>query len=94
MPFDEKYSLSADFKFFKLAYLKGFRFKQIDLPITIFDTSGASNQNRIKGLLENIRIIKEINHFASKIRLLPRVYFVVFFAKINRFLKLSILSKS
>ena len=87
MPFDETYSLSADFKFFKLAFLKGFRFKQIDLPITIFDTTGASHQNRIKGLLENIKIIKETNHLARKIKLLPRLYFVVVFAKLRQWLK-------
>jgi len=87
IPFDEKYPMSADFKFFKLAFLKGFRFKQTDLPITIFDTTGISNKNRIEGLLENIKIIKETNNFASKIRLLPRLYFVVFFAKLRQIFK-------
>ena len=87
IPFDNAYSLSADFKFFKLVFLKGYRFKQTDIPITIFDTDGISNQNRIKGLLENIKIIKEINNFAGKIRLLPRLYFVVFFIKLKQFFK-------
>jgi len=87
IPFDTAYSLSADFKFFKLAFLKGYRFKQTDILITIFDTTGLSNQNRIKGLLENIKIIKEINNFYDKIRLLSRLYYVVFFIKLKRFFK-------
>jgi glycosyltransferase involved in cell wall biosynthesis len=87
MPFDEKYSMSADLKFFKLAFQKGFRFKQIDLPITIFDTTGVSNRNRTKGLRENIKVIKEINTFSSRIKLLPRLYFTLFFAVISKLKK-------
>jgi len=86
-PFDEKYGLSADFKFFKTLWLRGYRFKQLDIPIAVFDTKGASNRDRIKGLRENIVIIKETDNFAARMRLLPRLYFVVGVIRLRKFFK-------
>lgn len=76
MPFDESYELSADFKFFKTAFKQGCNFKQTDIVVTIFDTGGASNKNRLKGIEENIEIIKKTDNFKEKVKLLPRLYFV------------------
>ena len=84
MPFDITYSMSADFKFFKLAFLKGYRFKQTDIPVAIFDTKGISNQNRLKGLWENVRVVQEINVFFDRIKLLAQLYYVIFFIKLRQ----------
>jgi glycosyltransferase involved in cell wall biosynthesis len=77
-PFDEKYKLSSDFKFIKISFLRGCRFKQVDFPIAIFDLTGVSNTRRNVGLWENVFIVREIDHFKDKIRLLPKLYYVIF----------------
>ena len=86
-PFDEKYKLSADFKLYKQLSLDNFSFKKIPMSITIYDTTGISNTQRTKGLIENISIIKEIDNWQEKLRLLPRLYFVKNWTAIRHSLK-------
>lgn len=74
LPFDEKYKMSADFKFFKQAYNQGLIFYQLHFPTTIFDQTGISKQQRVKGLKENIEVIKECDKGLEKLRLLARIY--------------------
>ena len=75
-PFDEKYKLSADFKFYKQLKQERVVFSRIPIPITIYDRTGISNSQRTKGLAENIAIIKEVDDWQQKLQLLPRLYFV------------------
>lgn len=66
--------MSADFKFFKQAFNQGSTFYQLYFPITIFDQTGVSNLQRVKGLKENIEVIKECDKGLEKLRLLARIY--------------------
>lgn len=75
-PFDEKYRLSSDFKFFKGLILSGKIFKKIDKPIVVYDKYGVSNSQRLKGLSENIAIIQEMDNIKTKLKLIPRLLFV------------------
>lgn len=83
-PFDIKYTMSADFKFFKLMWKHGRTFRRLDFPIAVFDTSGVSNTRRSKGLRQNIAIIKETDTFIDRLRLLPRLYFVLLMLRMRR----------
>ena len=86
-PLDEKYKLSADFKLYKQLSLKKVVFKRLPIPITIYDRTGLSNSQRSRGLAENIAIIKEIDNWQEKLRLLPRLYFVKSWTSIRHILK-------
>ena len=86
-PFDEKYKLSADFKFYKQLSLQKIVFKRLPIPITIYDRTGLSNSQRSKGLGENIAIIKETDNWQEKLRLLPRLYLVKGWTTIRYFFK-------
>ncbi len=82
-PFDTKYKMSADFNFFKILTLNNKTFKQLNIPISIFDTTGVSNTKRSKGLKENINVVNEHDNIINKVRLLPRLYFVYWYAKLR-----------
>ena len=82
-PYDIKYRLSADFHLYKRLYLSGKRFKQVDFPISVFDTTGASNTHRSKGLIENIQIIRSLDNVKTQLCLLPKMYFVLAMCKIR-----------
>lgn len=86
-PFDEKYKLSADFKLYKQLSLKDAVFRRLPIPITIYDRTGISNSQRVRGLAENIAIIKEIDNWHEKLRLLPRLYLVKGWTSIRHFVK-------
>ena len=75
--------MSADFNFFKVLTLNHKTFKQLDIPVAIFDTTGVSNAKRSKGLKENIEVVKEHDNFLNKLKLLPRLYFVYWYAKMR-----------
>ena len=81
--FDEKYKMSADFKFFKKCYLDGYKFYHINYPVVIYDTSGISNTNRKAGIKENIAVIKETDKGIEKLKFLLRLYFVIVWMKIR-----------
>ena len=86
-PFDEKYKMSADFKLYKQLNRENATFRRLPLPITIYDRTGMSNSQRARGLGENIAVIKEIDNWQDKLRLLPRLYFVKNWAAIRHYLK-------
>ena len=86
-PFDEKYHLSADFKFYKQLQLNNFRFQKTPIPITVYDRTGISNSQRTKGLSENIAIIKEVDNWKQKLLLLPRLYLVKYWQTLRSLLK-------
>lgn len=85
-PYDTKYTMSADFKLYKTLWKKGKKFKQIHIPISIFDTNGVSNTNRSEGLAQNIAIISEVDDWINKIKLLPRLFFVYSMVKLRMML--------
>lgn len=82
-PFDIMHRMSADFKFFKLMLHYGKTFRQLDFPISVFDTTGVSNTLRTKGLADNISVIREIDTRTTQIRLLPRLYFTYIYNRIR-----------
>ncbi len=82
-PFDLKHRMSADFKQFKQLYKAGKTFERVDLPIARFDTNGVSNVNRSAGLHDNITVIREVDGFADKVRLLPRLYLVYWLCRVR-----------
>lgn len=82
-PFDERYKLSADLKFFKQCHHANKRFVRINYPIVIYDTFGLSNTNRERGLQENISIIKGIDRGGEKYIFLLRLYFVIYWRKLT-----------
>lgn len=84
IPFDTRHRMSADFKFFKQAYHQGARFACVGFPIARFDTSGVSNTRRSEGLLDNIRVVMEVDSRADRLRFLPRLWFVFLLCKLRR----------
>lgn len=82
-PFDTKYKMSADFKFFKQMIQQQRRFMQLHFAIANFDTTGVSNSRRADGLLENIRIVKEVDGLKERLRLLPRLLFQYYMRKLK-----------
>ncbi len=82
-PFDISHRFSADFKQAKQLYLAGKTFRQLNTAIAIFDTSGISNTQRSKGLLDNIRVICEVDSLIDKTRLLPRLIFTYFLCRLR-----------
>ncbi len=73
-PFDTRYRMSADLCQMKTLLKKEGKFKQIGMPIAVFDTSGVSNSRRSDGLRENIAIVSRTDSLFSKIKLLLRLY--------------------
>lgn len=72
--FDIKHRMSADIHQVKRLFKKGVGFRQLDLPVAIFDTRGVSNVSRSAGLRDNIAVVMELDGFFDRIRLLPRLY--------------------
>ena len=83
LPFDVNHRMSADLKFFKQLLLAGHQFQQVPFPIAIFDTTGVSNARRSAGLADNISVIREVDNWRDRLRLLPRLYFVYFMCRIK-----------
>ena len=82
-PFDTRHRMSADFKLYKQLIGEHRYFKRLELPIAVFDTSGVSNRHRADGLMDNISVIREVDGFWSRIKLLPRLYFQVLMCKLR-----------
>ncbi len=82
-PYDTKYTMSADFKLFKLLWKHNKTFLKLDFPVSVFDTGGVSNTNRAEGLRQNIAIIRELDGPADRLRLLPRLYFVLLMLRLR-----------
>jgi glycosyltransferase involved in cell wall biosynthesis len=81
--FDEKYPMSADLKFFKQCYYDNRIFRHLDFPTVIYDKSGISNTERIRGLYDNIAVIGDTDKGFKKYLFLIRLYFVIFWRKLN-----------
>ena len=82
-PFDLHHPMSADFKQSKQLYLAGKTFRHIPVVITDYDTSGVSNTHRSDGLMDNIRVIREVDTFLEQLRLLPRLCFTYCMCKVR-----------
>ena len=82
-PFDISHRMSADLKFFKQLLLAGHQFRQVPFPIAVFDTTGVSNARRSAGLADNIRVVREVDNWRDRLRLLPRLYFVYFLCRLK-----------
>lgn len=82
-PYDVRHRFSADFKLYKQLWKQKRRFLQLDFPVAVFDTSGVSNTHRSQGLADNISVIRQTDGLADKLRLLPRLYFTYFMAKVR-----------
>ena len=82
-PFDIHHLMSADFKQSKQLFLAGKSFRHIPVVITNYDVSGISNTHRSDGLMDNIRVIREVDTMSEQLRLLPRLYFTYFMCKIR-----------
>ena len=83
LPFDINHRMSADLKFFKQLLLAGHQFQQVPFPIAIFDTTGVSNARRSAGLADNLSVLREVDNWRDRLRLLPRLYFVYFMCRIK-----------
>lgn len=82
-PFDIRHRMSADFKQAKQLILANKSFRQLDMVIADFDTSGISNTSRSKGLWDNICVICEVDGIKDKCRLLPRILFTYLLCKLR-----------
>ncbi len=82
-PFDIKHKLSADLKFFKECFSRNCRFVHVNVPFVVYDTTGISNTNREAGLRDNIAVIKSIDKHFSKYLFLLRLYFVIYWRRLN-----------
>ena len=82
-PFDIIHRMSADFKQSKQLFLAGKSFKHIPVVITVYDTTGVSNTRRSAGLLDNIKVIREVDSWNEQIRLLPRLLFTYISCKLR-----------
>lgn len=83
IPFDTRFRMSADFHFFKKCYLTGKKFLHIPVAVADYDHTGVSNTNRIKGLQDNIRVIRELDKGKEKWKFLCKLYYVIFWIKLR-----------
>lgn len=84
MPFDTRFRMSADFYFFKKCYLSNCRFRHVPVTVAIYDSHGVSHTQRVKGLRDNIRVIKELDKGREKIKFLCKLYYVIFWIKMTQ----------
>ena len=82
-PFDTRFTMSADFYFFKFCYLTQKKFRHLPVVVSVYDRTGISNKYRIKGLKENIQVIKELDKGWEKIKFLLKLYFVIYWNRIR-----------
>jgi glycosyltransferase involved in cell wall biosynthesis len=83
-PFDETYRMSADFKFFKQCCKRRRSFMYLNFPVVIYDFGGISNTDRIAGLRENARVVRETDRGWNKIVFLLRLYFVICMLRLRK----------
>lgn len=72
-PFDTRHPFSADFKQAKQLFLAGKTFIRIPVTVAVFDTGGVSNTQRSHGLMDNVKVILEVDSFFYKIRFIPKL---------------------
>lgn len=84
MPFDTRFRMSADFHFFKRCYLMGYRFLHVPVTVAVYDSHGVSHTQRIKGLMDNIRVVKALDKGWDRVKFLCKLYYVVCWLRITR----------
>ncbi len=84
MPFDTRFRMSADFHFFKRCYLMGYRFRHVPVTVAVYDSHGVSHTQRIKGLQDNIRVVKALDKGWNRIKFLCKLYYVVCWLRIMK----------
>lgn len=83
--FDIRYRMSADLKFFKQCYNKKYRFGHMPIQVAIFDKKGISSRKRDLGLMENIRVVNELDRSWARTKSLIRLWFTItYIRKIRR----------
>lgn len=92
--FDERYRLSADFKFFKQCFLSGCSFHKAPVVVCNFDKAGLSNTQRALGIKENMDIIRSLDRFPKSMILFLRSYLVLSLLRLRRVFKRSPRGKS
>ena len=75
--FDINHPLSADFTFFKQCFVSGCRFRYVGGPVAIFDKSGISNVHRVRGLRDNVQVIKELDQGVLRVKHLVKLYYTI-----------------
>jgi glycosyltransferase involved in cell wall biosynthesis len=83
MPYDVEHKMSADFKFFKQCYLQGRLLTHVNRPFVIYDTSGVSHTRRVRGLLDNIAVIRETDRGMERVKFVCRLLFTILMLKIR-----------
>ncbi|MEG1563742.1 MAG: glycosyltransferase family 2 protein [Bacteroides sp.] len=86
-PFNLKYKFSADFDFYKKCYYKSTVFVHISHPIAIYDMNGLSNQQRVRGLNENLKIVLHQDKGFKKLLFLVKLLFVINRVRCSNLLK-------
>lgn len=77
IPYRMDVGLAGDFCFFKNAWHSGAKFKHINEPLTIYDLSGVSTQNRMKVIRQYINVINRFDPISSRVKFIPRLRFVL-----------------
>lgn len=80
--FDENHKMSADLKFFKQCYYNNHIFHHLPFPTIIYDRTGISKSERIRGLKDNIAVVREMDHGIWKKIFLLRLNLVIFWRRI------------
>lgn len=93
MPFDTRFPMSADLHFFKRCYLSGHKFLHIPVTVAVYDSHGVSNTQRIKGLRDNVRVVKELDKGSERRKFLLKLYYVIYWNSLRNFVKSAICSK-
>ena len=79
--FDIRYHMSADLKFFKQCYNKRYRFGYMPIQVAVFDKKGISSRKRDLGLMENIRVVNELDHSWARTKSLIRLWFTIIYIR-------------
>ena len=64
--FDLSFKVAADYDMMMKIYQAGWEFRQVDIPVVIYDTSGYSAQNAMLQLKEEARICQMEHHFCYR----------------------------
>lgn len=82
-PFDTGHRMSADFKWVKTMLKQGRRFIHAPVAVAVFDTQGVSNTSRSRGLADNMRVVRELEPFGRRIKLMPHLLLPYIMCKVR-----------
>jgi len=68
-PFDLRYRIAADFKFFLSAFLDNARIRYIGTPISIISVGGISDSQRTKSVMDSRHIVKSLKGWSLQLEL-------------------------